>query len=120
MSREGIRVWFDLWHLIPGKPWREEVERVIVRARAALVLVGRDGRAPWEDREIRGLLSEFVRRGITIIPVFLPGAATAPELPLFLREFMWVDLRKGLRKRDIERLTWGITGRRPSINGRTF
>ena len=113
LTREGIVVWFDQWHLIPGKPWQEELETVIGLTRTALVLVGRDGKGPWEDREIRSLLSEFVRRGISIIPVFLPGAATTPDLPLFLREFTWVDLRGGLRRENIDRLTWGITGRWP-------
>jgi len=57
-------------------------------------------------------LGEFVERKLPVIPVLLPGAPEQPELPLFLKAFTWVDLRKGLSSDGLERLVWGITGRR--------
>jgi hypothetical protein len=48
-----------------------------------------------------------------VIPVLLPGAPAVPTLPIFLRELTWVDLRDGVTPAMIERLVWGITGRKP-------
>ena len=47
------------------------------------------------------------------IPVLLPGAPEAPELPLFLRSLHWVDLKGGLSEEGIYQLQWGITGENP-------
>lgn len=53
--------------------------------------------------EIKGLLSEFVEQGVRVIPIILPSAGQVPELPLFLRQFTWLDLRHD-KARSIERL----------------
>jgi hypothetical protein len=57
------------------------------------------------------LLNEFAERGCPVIPVLLPEAAV-PELPVFLRGMTWVDLRLQ-DDTGLERLIWGITGRKP-------
>ncbi len=61
-----------------------------------------------------GCLSQFVQRGMAVIPVLLPGAAKKPRLPVFLSQFTWVDLRKGLTDEGLQRLIWGIQGIRPA------
>jgi nucleotide-binding universal stress UspA family protein len=114
LKARGIKVWFDEWHLIPGRPWQDALEDVIENVRAAAVLVGKSGFGPWEIPEMRGCLSEFVRRGLPVIPVLLPGADNAPKLPLFLRQFTWVDFRKGLNTTGLDRLRSGITGELPT------
>jgi hypothetical protein len=107
----GILPWLDEDELTPGRSWQEELERQIGRIRAAAVFMGPSGIGPWQNREMRAILSAFTQRGCPVIPVVLPGAAT-PELPLFLGDMTWVDLRT--RYADgIQRLIWGITGRRP-------
>jgi tetratricopeptide (TPR) repeat protein len=103
-----IRVWLDEDELIPGRPWQEALEEIIETARAAAVLVGKDGLGPWEDREMRACLSEFVDRELPVIPVLLPGAPAKPKLPLFLRAFTWVDLRSGITDRALDRLVRGV------------
>ena len=60
---------------------------------------------------ISGFIQEFVRRGLPVIPVILPTCGTIPELPIFLRQFMWVDLRKE-RPDPLQMLKWGITGKK--------
>ena len=62
---------------------------------------------------MRGCLSEFVSRKVPVIPVLLPGAPEVPKLPFFMRRFTWVDLRGGLTEEGIDRLQWGITGKKP-------
>jgi len=77
------------------------------------VLIGSDGRGPWEDEEMQAALMLAVRDKRPVIPVLLPGCPTKPELPLFLRNRTWVDLREGYTPAGIARLVWGITGERP-------
>ncbi len=110
----GLKVWIDEWELVPGQPWQEALERIIVTIPCTAVLVGKDGLGPWEVPELRGALSEYVKRGMPVIPVLLPGAPATPDLPLFLEQLTWVDLRSGLTEGGVDRLMWGITGRRPT------
>jgi hypothetical protein len=109
----GLKVWLDEWELVPGRPWQEALEEVIETTGSSAVLVGRDGIGPWQDAEMRGCLSEFVDRSLPVIPVLLPGAPDIPRLPLFLKRFTWVDLRGGLTEEGLDRLQWGVTGKRP-------
>lgn len=113
LRNRGLRVWFDQWELRPGQPWQEALEANIERTRSALVFVGASGLGPWERREMRACLHEFVARDMPVIPVLLPGTRRVPKLPIFLRELTWVDLRGGVTPEMIDRIEWGITGRKP-------
>ncbi len=110
LKTRGLSVWLDVEELVPGRPFQEALERIIETTVCAAILVGKDGLGPWEIPEMRGCLQEFVRRSMPVIPVLLPSAPTRPDLPLFLREFTWVDLRGGVTKAGVDRLVWGITG----------
>ncbi len=113
LETRNIRPWLDERELQPGRCWQEAVEEIIQSARTALVLVGSDGPGPWELPEMRACLSEFVSRGMPVIPVLLPGAPNDPKLPLFVNGFTSVDLRDGLTDEGLDRLEWGITGEKP-------
>ncbi len=113
LKSRGLRVWLDEEQLVPGRSWQEEVEQIIHTSRTAVVLIGKDGLGPWEIPEMRACLSQFVKRHMPVIPVLLPDAPTQPELPLFLQEVTWVDLRAGLTEENLNRLEWGITGIKP-------
>ncbi len=114
LKERQLRPWLDIWELEPGQPWQEALEEIIQTVRSSAVIVGPDGLGPWEIPEMRASLSEVVRRGLPVIPVLLPGAARDPQLPLFLTQFTWVDLRGGIDDFGIDRLVWGITGDRPA------
>ena len=94
LQKRGLRPWLDEWELQPGLPWQELVEEQIEEIKSAAVFVGESGLGPWQEVEIRGLLSEFVKRKCPVIPVILSNAPQKPRLPLFLREMTWVDFRK--------------------------
>jgi len=111
----SLEVWLDEDSLLPGEPWQEALEKVLETAGAGAVLVGQDGLGPWENLEMRTLLSQFIRRGFPVIPVLLPGAPQVPELPPFLREFTWSDLRGGMTPEAIGRLADGIRRRHPKV-----
>src|SRR6185436_6829847 len=112
LRARGLKVWLDEWELVPGRPWQDALEEIIQTVRSAAVLVGKDGFGPWEVPEMRGCLSEFVDRKLPVIPVLLPGAPQKPKLPLFLKQFTWVDLRDGLTDARLDQLQWGITGKK--------
>jgi hypothetical protein len=109
----GLRPWLDERELVPGRVWQEAVEQIIQSTNAAIVMFGPAGLGPWEEPEMRACLTEFVDRKLPVIPVLLPGAPQRPVLPLFLRAFTWVDMRGGLNEDGLDRLVWGITGRKP-------
>jgi hypothetical protein len=94
LQKAGITTWLDEEQLRPGLPWQPELERQIASIRSACVFVGSSGTGPWQDFEIRAFLGEFAKRGSPVIPVLLPDAPEAPELPLFLKQFTWIDLRE--------------------------
>lgn len=113
LTARGLRVWLDVEQLVPGRSWQEELEKIIQTTRTAAVLVGKDGFGPWENPEMRACLSQFIKRNMPVIPVLLPDAPAQPDLPLFLQELTWVDLREGLIEDNLNRLEWGITGIKP-------
>jgi small GTP-binding protein len=111
MQERGILPWLDEWELRPGITWLKALESDIGKVKAAAVFVGKDGIGPWQDREIYTILQAFHRTDKPIIPVLLNGAPNAPELPLFLAGYGWVDFRKRVPD-PWQQLTWGITGQR--------
>jgi formylglycine-generating enzyme required for sulfatase activity/pyruvate-formate lyase-activating enzyme len=110
----GLKVWLDDWVVPPGELWQRALEAAIETLPAAAVLVGDHGEGPWQSLEMRGFLSEFVKRGARIVPVLLPKASAEAALPPFLSQFNGVDLRGGLTPEGLERLIWGIRGKKPS------
>ncbi len=114
LKERGLTVWLDVWELVPGRPWQEALEEIAATAKTAAVLVGADGIGPWQDREMRVCLSQFVKRDLSVIPVLLPGAPALPELPLFLAQMTWADLRAGITADGVGLLEWGITGVKPA------
>lgn len=112
LRARGILPWLDEWELPPGQPWQPLLERQIEHIRAAAVFVGAAGVGPWQEQELYALLREFVARRAPVIPVLLPDAPSAPELPMFLRAMTYVDFRQR-EPEPLARLRWGITGERP-------
>ena len=113
LRARGLRVWLDVWELVPGRPWQEAIEQVIGTVRSAVIVVGPQGLGPWEVPEVRACLEQCVARRMPVIPVLLPGSQGAPQLPLFLRGVTWVDLRGGESRAGLDRIVWGITGLKP-------
>jgi hypothetical protein len=108
-----LKVWFDEDELRPGVPWQDLLEAGIRESQSVVVMVGTDGLGPWEDEEMQGALRLAVREKRPVIPVLLPGCAEVPELPIFLGNRTYVDLRKGISLEGFNNLLWGITGVKP-------
>ncbi len=115
LRNRGVSVWLDEEQLRPSIPWQTLLESGIRDSRSIAVLVGADGRGPWEEAEMRAALSLAVEDGRPVIPVLLADAPSVPHLPLFLGDLAWVDLRASADSDDpsaLDRLIWGITGTR--------
>jgi len=89
----GIRTWLDEEKISPGQIWQDVLESEISTIAACLIVVGDSGTGPWQDMERRAFINEFATRGCKIIPVLIGRPSSTPALPLFLRQFMWADLR---------------------------
>ena len=113
LKGRNIRVWIDVWEAVPGRMWQEAIEEIVQSTNSAAVCLGAGGIGPWERPEMRICLGEFVRRGMPVIPLLLPGCKKEPKLPLFLTELTWVDLRRGMDDEGLDRLEWGIRGTKP-------
>jgi hypothetical protein len=113
LKSQGLKTWLDEEQLPPGRVWQELLEQQIESIRSVAVFVGAAGVGPWQDVEMRAFLSEFVNRRCPVIPVILSDCTTVPQLPLFMRQFTWVDFRKKMPT-PFDQLVWGITGERPN------
>ncbi len=118
LRQRSLKVWLDKWELRPGLSFQDALEDVIQNCKSAAICVAANGIGPWEDPEMKALLRRFInekKKGniLPVIPVLLPGAPAEIELPDFLGEFTWVDLRGGLTQEGLDLLIWGITGERP-------
>ena len=118
LETRGIRVWLDLWNLIPGEPWQGAIEQAIEKAPSIALLFGaQDSESQWLDATTMAALSRAVWRKTRVIPVYLPGASyDKSSWPLFLSQLHWVDLRDGLEGPGLERLIWGIQGQSTKRN----
>jgi formylglycine-generating enzyme required for sulfatase activity len=114
LKQYDLKPWLDIWELRPGCFWQKLLEKQIEQINSAAVFVGEKGFGPWQEQEIYAFLSEFVRRDCPVIPVLLPNAPIKPELPVFLRHFMWVDFRM-CDPDPMYQLRWGITGKKPQL-----
>lgn len=108
----GLRPWLDEWELSPGRSWQDVYMQVIREARSVAVLIGSDGIGPWQILEQKTLLVEASRCGLPVIPVLLPHAPETPDLPIFLSNRHYIDMRQGLSNENLDHLVRGIIGTR--------
>ena len=118
LQARRLATWLDEEQLPPGRVWQELLEAQIESIGSVAVFVGESGFGPWQDVEMRAFLSEFVKRRCPVIPVILEGCSKIPQLPLFMRQFTWVDFRKQ-EPPPLDMLVWGITGTKPVARARS-
>ena len=123
LRKRAIKIWLDIWAVVPGSSWQNALETIISSCKSALVCVGPGGIGPWQNQEIRALLRRYVSENnssnsitVSLITVLLPGAPKAPNIPTFLEEFRYVDLRNGITEDGIDELKWGIKKERSELS----
>jgi len=116
LRARSLEVWIDVEQLVPGRPWQPAVEDVLETIACAAVIVGPRGLGDWQHTEQQVALTQFAKREMPVIPVLIPDAGEEPQLPAFLKEFTWVDLRGGFSEEGIDRLEAGIRGVEPGAS----
>src|SRR5262249_33692729 len=77
----------------PGASGLKEIEKILAKIPLALVFISPNGLGQWQREEIDVLLAQSKKRDILVIPVILPDVQGEPDMPLFLANKQWVDLR---------------------------
>ena len=111
----GLSCWLDVDELVPGGNWQNDIGQAITNSSAVAVCFGPVGIGPWENEEIQAAINLAVTKKKCVIPVILPDAPQEPDVPPFLVIRTWVDLRGGFSEEGLNKLIWGITGRKPDL-----
>lgn len=114
LKRRKLRPWIDTEQVPPGFSFQEAIQRAIPNVNSAAVFIGPSGLGSWQSLELKTLTSQFIERGLAVIPALLPGVPVFPPDLLFLKEFNWVQFfDTGDDLQALDRLEWGITGQKP-------
>ncbi len=120
LLKVGIRPWLDKWNLVPGETVMDALEKAIKTMPCATLCFGPADTGRWHIMEIRAYVEKWASGEARMIPVILPGVKEAPELPLFVRQTLWVDLRdwENDESDGFYRLVCGILGKAPGDSPR--
>ena len=115
LLKVGIRPWLDKWFLSAGDTVSDALEQAIKTIPCAALCFGPADTGKWHIMEIRGYVEKWASGDARMIPVILPAAKEAPDLPLFVRQTLWVDMRdwENDESDGFYRLVCGILGRAP-------
>lgn len=115
LLKVGTRPWLDKWHLPPGDTISEALEQAIKTIPCAVLCFGPADIGRWHICEIRDYVEKWASGTARILPVILPKVEETPELPLFVRQTLWVDMRdwESDESDGFYRLVCGILGRAP-------
>jgi cellulose biosynthesis protein BcsQ/nucleotide-binding universal stress UspA family protein len=112
LKQHGIKPWIDEEQIPPGRSVQEAIEQQIEQVGAMAICIGDVGIGRAQELDMLVLLNTLARQGRPIIPVLLPNAPGDIQLPMMLRDFIWVDFR--IQDPDpMMQLIWGITGQKP-------
>ena len=93
----GLKVWFDETHLLPGQPWKPQIEDAIEKqATAFAVYVGTRGIVNWVEDEVhvaldRARAARTKGEQFPFIPILSVDATGAADLPGFSRQYQSVS-----------------------------
>ena len=124
LEGRGVNCWLDMWNLIPGQEWQEEIEAELEHCASCVVFLGPGGISSWQHEEMRRAIARRVENRdekFRVIPVMLPGVdpAKRSELPDFLTRTTWVEFAQSANEEAaLDRLVAGILGQPPKAVAR--
>ncbi len=110
MSKDAV-----LYFAAAGDTIMDALEDAIKTIPCAALCFGPADKGDRHILEIRAYVAAWAKKKARMIPVILPGATDEPELPLFVQQTLWVNLRDWENEEDegFYRLVCGILGRAP-------
>lgn len=92
LKERGILPWFDELSMRPGQLKMRQQETQILKVPAAAVFLGKELTITgWRELQMYSFISQFIKRGLPVIPVLLASSPEQPELPPYLDNFAPVD-----------------------------
>jgi hypothetical protein len=91
LVKHNSNVWVDNWELNVGDSIVNKVQEAIQESSALLVILSKTSvKSEWCKKELSaGLIRELDEKRVVVLPVLIEDC----EIPLFLREKMYADLR---------------------------
>lgn len=91
MVKKNAQVWVDTWELSVGDSIIQRIQDAITGSDALLVILSEASiKSEWCKKELSaGLIRELDEKRVVVLPVLLEDC----EIPLFLRDKMYADLR---------------------------
>ncbi|EAU53739.1 toll/interleukin-1 receptor domain-containing protein [Mariprofundus ferrooxydans] len=91
MVKRNAQVWVDRWELSVGDSLIQRVQEAITESDALLIVLSKASvESEWCKKELSvGLIRELEEKRVVVLPVLLEDC----EIPLFLRDKMYADLR---------------------------
>jgi hypothetical protein len=92
MIKHNAQVWVDTWELSVGDSIIQRVQEAITSSDALLVVLSKTSvQSEWCKKEINsGLMRELEEKRVVVLPVIIEDC----EIPLFLKDKLYADLRK--------------------------
>jgi hypothetical protein len=117
LRSKKLKVWWDQWAIPPGANFQTEIWKGLKGSWATAVFIGPSTVGGWQDLELKSAISEQVKSGKPVLPVFLPGAPDPDKVDLeFLSLNSRVVFTKTIAEQDgLDRMVWGITGSHPGL-----
>jgi hypothetical protein len=106
LIKQGILPWLDERELAPGDTVVDVLEREVRSIPCGAFFIGKDGIGKWQVMEMRAYVERWASKDARMIPVILPRVEGTPDVPTFLRQVVWADLRD--RKNGFSQLVRGI------------
>lgn len=91
MVKQNASIWIDTWELNVGDSIIQRIQEAITKSDALLVILSKASvESEWCKKELStGLIRELDEKRIVVLPVLLEDC----EIPLFLRDKKFADLR---------------------------
>jgi small GTP-binding protein len=111
----GILPWLDKWNLPPGARLTKALAQAIETIPCAALFFGPADVGNWHIMEIDAYLEKWASGDARMIPVILPDVRETPEIPIFVRQPVWADMRDWEKEESdaFYRLVCGILGKAP-------
>jgi len=111
LRAQGLMPWLDEEQILAGELFQVGIQRAISESKSAAICIGLMGVGKWQKLELQTLISQFVEKGMPVIPVLLPNVDKIPDNLIFLQQFNWVSFEDINDDLALNKLDAGIRGK---------